>query len=495
MARDEAGRDDLLFLQPPRRRVRRTADADGRLPALFQVLESAEGPPRVTLVLRPYQVKAVDDVRQQYQAGRRAPVLVMPTGAGKTQVAAWIIRAALDRGNRTLFCAGRTELLDQTVSKLNSAGVDSVRLIQASRDVGPKDAEVTVASIQTLTTRRWQDNLPPAELVILDECHHGAATTWARVLNQYPTALRLGLTATPERADGKPLGDLFDCLVTGPSVSDLTAAGHLVECIAFPPAGGSRLDATEIALDPVAAYQRNGNGERAVAFCRSRIHAQRTEAEFLSAGIECAVIDGTMTRLQRRDTLARFRAGELRVLSSVGVLTEGWDDPGCSVAILLRGFEHPGLYIQCIGRILRPYPGKQQARLIDLVGSFWDHGSPDIERVYSLDGKAITKAVREEIKQCRKCGACYRSGQRCPGCGAEQEVMPFTSPVSTGVGLVEVKGPVAPKAKRDYVMTITAQWPGRCEACQRPINRGDEILWTTVSRRSKHRTCTAGVAA
>lgn len=445
------------------------------------------------LELRPYQVKAVDDVRAQFQAGKRAPVLVMPTGAGKTQVSAWIIRSALDRGNRTLFCAGRTELLDQTVAKLNNAGVQDVRLIQASRDVGPKDAEVTVASIQTLTTKRWQDKLPPAELVILDECHHGAAATWARVLNQYPKALRLGLTATPERADGKPLGDLFDCLVTGPSTRVLMDQGHLVECVAFPPAGGQRLDATEIALDPVAAYQRSGNGERAVAFCRSRVHAQRTEAEFLEAGIECAVIDGTMGRKQRKETLQRFRAGDLRVLSSVGVLTEGWDDPGCSVAILLRGFEHPGLYIQCIGRILRPHPGKQAGRLIDLVGSFWDHGSPDTERVYSLDGTAITKAVREQIRQCKKCGACFRAGQRCPNCGAEQEPMPFQAPTNTNQGLVEVKGPVAPKQKRDYVMTITAQWPGRCEACQRPINRGDEILWTTVSRRQKHRTC--GVAA
>lgn len=789
----------------------------------------------MTLVLRPYQQKAVEDVRAQYCAGRKAPVLVMPTGAGKTQVAAWIIRSALERGNRTLFCAGRTELLDQTVDKLAGAGVTDVRVIQAARDVGPPSAEVTVASVQTLTTKRWADRLPPAELLILDECfpagtmvdgrpieslrtgdlvqsfnettgeteprlirrlfcsqpstlvtvhledgrtvtctaghpffdgngytaainltkgqhvfgqpkkdtsklcgvrhivhgmasssftdllssvqgdaasrkakdgndamhsmrigrhvertsrigagaqssvllgflpnrnalpgelgangehkskarqqaddrtqsnaqrghtregqriasrdepstsgtrrernrsisdgsqahgcstewldvepcgtdtaaaggglskplqdryrvagsddrrggrwpkplrsvasgagceetgitrvarvdrveiherrnsdgfgqlcpddlvynievegnnnyfvdgilvhncHHGAAATWANVLNQYPSALRLGLTATPERADGKPLGDLFDCLVTGPSTRELMDLGHLVECIVFPPAGGVRLD-KEIALDPVAAYQRHGNGERAIVFCVSRQHAQRTEAEFMAAGIACETIDGTMGRTQRRGILTRFRAGELQVLSSIGVLTEGWDDPGCSVAILARGYGHPGLFIQCAGRILRPAPGKQHARLIDLVGSVFEHGTPDAERTYSLDGKAISNVVREQIRQCKLCGACYRPGVRCPNCGHEAEVLPFAPPAVTGEGLTQLKGPVAPPVKHEHVVLIAAKYYGLCVSCRGPIEPGDRIWWATVAKKARHNECTRRAA-
>lgn len=438
--------------------------------------------------LRPYQIKAVDDVRAQYLAGYRAPVLVMPTGAGKTQVAAFIISSALERGNRTLFLAGRTELLDQTVDKLRGAGVESIRLIQASRDVGPKDAEVTVASIQTLTTKRWAGKMPPAELVILDECHHGSAVTWAHVISQYPHARRLGLTATPERADGKPLGDLFDCLVTGPTVRELTDAGHLVECIVFPPSGGQKID-SGIALDPVAAYQRHGNGERAIVFCVSREHSARTEAEFLAAGIACETIDGTMARGARRDTLKRFRAGEIRVLSSVGVLTEGWDDPGCSVAIMVRGFGHPGLWIQCAGRILRPHPGKTHARLIDLVGSVYEHGTPDAERTYSLDGDAISKVVRDAIRQCLACGAVYRPGARCPNCGVESAPMPFAPPAATGEGLTEIRGTVAPSPRREYVRTIVAQYSGRCASCRGPIAQGDKILWATLARKAQHLDC------
>lgn len=443
------------------------------------------------LILRDYQQRAVDDVRAQFRAGRRAPVLVMPTGAGKTQVAAYVIRSALERGNRVVFGAGRTELLDQTVDKLHNAGVTDVRVIQASRDSGNRSAEVVVASVQTLTTPRWITRLPPAELVILDECHHGSAATWARLLNAYPNALRLGLTATPERADGKPLGDLFDCLVTGPSVRELTELGHLVPCVVFPPAGGAKLDTAEIALDPVAAYQRHGNGERAIVFCISREHSRRVSEEFNAAGIMSAAIDGTMSRSLRKDTLHQFRAGRIRVLTSVGVLTEGWDDPGCSVAILVRGYGHPGLFIQCAGRILRPAPGKTTARLIDLVGSVWEHGTPDIDREYSLDGKAISGAVRDQIKQCRTCGAVFRTAARCPMCAAEQPVMPFSPPTNTNIGLVQVSGPIAPPPKPEHIVRINARYAGRCAECRQHISPGDSILWATVAKRAIHSLCPA----
>lgn len=443
----------------------------------------------MTLILRPYQERAVNDVRAEFLKGRKAPVLVMPTGSGKTQCAAFIIRSALERGNRTLFCAGRTELLDQTVDKLKGAGVESIRLIQASRDIGPEDADVTVASIQTLTTKKWMAKLPQAELLICDEVHHGASTTWSRVINAYPNSRRLGLTATPERADGKPLGDLFDCLVTGPSVRELMDLGHLVECIAFPPTGGVQLDTAEIALDPVSAYQRNGNGERAIVFCVSRKHSDQVEGEFLAAGYAAATIDGTMGRAARKETLAKFRSGEIRILSSVGVLTEGWDDPGCSVAILARGFGHPGLFIQCGGRILRPHPSKTQARLIDLVGSFWEHGSLDTERSYSLDGKAISEAVHLPIKQCPECGAVFKPNQRCPNCGTEQPIMPFAPPTNTNIGLTEVKGSVAPREKPEHVVSIIAKYPGRCTTCLGRIEPGERIWWATVAKRGKHNPC------
>lgn len=429
---------------------------------------------------RPYQHAAIAAVRARFRAGKKSVLLQMQTGAGKTIVAAYVIEAAYNRGRRSLFVAGRVELIDQTVHKLGLAGLDRIRVIQASRDVGPKDAEVTVASIQTLVTDRWQEALPDADLLILDECHHGNARTWAGFLRRYPNAHKLGLSATPERADGKPLGDLFDSLVTGPQVNELIDLGHLVPCVVYPPTGGEKLDVKQVALDPVSAYQRHGEGERAIVFCTSVKHAQITSAEFNAAGIASAVIDGTMADGLRRATLARHRRGDLRVLCSIGVLTEGYDDPGVTVAILARGFGHPGLYLQCCGRVLRPFPGKTKAIIIDLVGSSWEHGTPDWEgRTYSLDGEAIKVDIpRDKIKQCKVCGAIFAAGRPCPN-GCAQPAMPFAPPVNLGIGLVPSAGPVAPRAYREAagMRAITASRTGRCPSCQSKIQIGEKILW------------------
>lgn len=440
------------------------------------------------LQLRDYQLLAIDDVRAQYAAGKRAPVLVIPTGGGKTVVASYVIKAAVDRGRRVLFCAGRRELLGQTVKTLAAADVTDVRLIQAQRDEGDPDAPVVVASVDTLRTERWMDKLPPADLLVLDECHHGAATTWSRLLNAYPNVYRLGLSATPERGDGRPLGDMFDCIVTGPSVRVLTDQGHLVPCIVFPPAGGEKLEAKELALDPVGAYQRHGSGERGIAFCTSREHAKRTADEFRSAGIASDVVDGTMAAAARKDVLARSRDGAVTMLCSVGVLTEGYDDPAAVVAILARGFGHPGLFIQCAGRVLRPAPGKKRAILIDLVGSVYEHGTPDAERVYSLDGKAMA-AKREAIKQCRKCGAVYRPSERCPNCGAEAPREPFSAPTTTGEGLTQLTGTLEPRQKREHVVVMVSKRFSYCASCKEPISPGDEILWATQAKLAAHRRC------
>lgn len=442
----------------------------------------------MSLVLRPYQTKAVADVRAQFGAGRKAPVLVLPTGGGKTQVAAFIIRAALERKRRVLFCAGRTELLDQTVDKLRNADVSDIRLIQAARDTGRPDAPVTVASIQTLTTKRWSGGLPPADLLILDEAHHGAAATWARLLNSYPGVHRLGLTATPERADGRPLGDLFDSIVTGPSVAELTKLEHLVPCVVYPPAGGAKLDPKQVALDPVAAYQLHGNNERAIVFCISRQHAASTDAEFRQAGIPSAVIDGAMAAGERRRVLADHRRGALRVLCSIGVLTEGYDDPGCSVAILARGFGHAGLFIQCAGRVLRPAPGKKRAILLDLVGSVLEHGTPDYERTYSLDGKAISGVAKDSITQCKVCGAVRMAGRPCAN-GCATPAMPFEAPEATGEGLTRITGTLAPRARRDFPIAMVSKRTGHCEQCRGRIDIGDQIYWTTETHRVKHQLC------
>ena len=436
--------------------------------------------------LRPYQERCIASLRAAYQRGRRKPCLVLPTGGGKTIVAASIIQGALRLGNRTLFVAHRRELIQQTVEKLARAGIWDVRVIQAANDTGRPDAPVIVGSIQTLTMPRWLGSLPPADLVIPDECHHLVADRWKQLADAYPAARLLGLTATPQRSDGRPLGDIFDDLIVGATVAELTDAGHLVPCRVFAPP--EALDIRQLALDPVAAYQQHGDGQRAIVFCVTVEHAEQVAADFNAAGIPAGVVVGTSPPDIRAVTLQRFAAGELRVCVNVNVLTEGFDDPPVAVCILARKPQHAGTFLQMAGRVLRPADGKSRATLIDLCGSVHDHGPPDMPREYSLDGKAITGAKRDAIRQCPTCGSVFLTGpDRCPECGAALPSRPVDMPRSTGVGVIDIA--TLPKhPARAFTLSVTAKFPGRCRQCLGPIKPGEQIWWAK-GEKPKHVEC------
>lgn len=441
--------------------------------------------------LRPYQSLAIDALRRSYQRGKRAPCLVLPTGGGKTIVAAAIIQGALALGNRTLFVAHRRELIGQTVDKLSRAGIWDVRVIRAADDTGRPDAPVIVGSIQTLTMPRWLGRLPQADLVVPDECHHLVAARWRTLADAYPRARLLGLTATPERADGKALGDVFDDLIIGATVRELADAGHLVPCRVYAPP--EQLDSDQLALDPVGAYQQHGDGRRAIVFCVTVAHAEQVAQAFNAAGITAAVVVGTSPAEERATALRRFGAGDIRVCVNVNVLTEGFDDPPVACCILARKPQHAGTFLQMAGRVLRPAPGKTRATLIDLCGSVHDHGPPDLEREYSLDGKAISGAVRDRIRQCPTCGAVFLVGpQACPECGAVMPRRAAEPPRNTNVGVTEFVAPQTPR--RAYTLSITARFPGRCRLCSGRITPGEQIMWAK-GEKPRHVECPISEAA
>jgi DNA repair protein RadD len=447
----------------------------------------------VTLVLRPYQERAVEALRLAYRRGKRAPLLVAPTGAGKTVIAAYIIQSASALNNRSLFVAPRRELIQQTVRKLADAGIWDVRVIQAANDTGRPDAPVIVGSIQTLTLPRWAGRLPQADLVIADEAHHMAAKEWRKLADEYPSARWLGLSATPERADGKPLGDIFDDLIVAASVRELTDLGNLVPCRVFAPM--QQLDTAELALDPVQAYQKHGADELAVVFCVTVEHARRTAEEFNAAGIPAAFISGKTSATERADILYQWQTYALTVVCNCGVLTEGFDLPALGVAILARKFGHAGLFLQCVGRVLRPHPEKRQATVVDLCGSVHEHGTPDLERTYSLDGEAISGVSRDIIRQCPSCGAVFRAtgAPGCPECGTTLPRRPAELPRNTGVGVVDIATTPKP-VPRSFVLAITAKFPGRCRTCGAAITPGEQIWWAK-GEKPKHVDCRREVAA
>ena len=353
--------------------------------------------------LRPYQLAAIDKVRASMRAGHMRVCLTVPTGGGKTIIGADIVRSAIGRGSRVVWLAHRTELVDQACATLHRMGLEIGALAASSVWPVNMTAPVQVASIQTLVAR---DTVrPAADLIVWDECHHAgeAAEEWVKLLDAYPKARVLGLTATPERGDGTGLAPIFSDLVVGVSVRQLTTDGHLVPCEVVRPDTWLRAGkqaGNPLAQEPLAAYLEHAPGRQGFLFARSVEEAQRYAAEFTASGIRTVAIHAGTPAEARAAALVGFRDGTVRMLSNVYVMTEGTDLPMASVCILARGAGTAGAFLQMVGRILRPAPRKTGALLIDLQGISHVHGMPEDERLFRLEGKAILKAGTV----CRVCG-------------------------------------------------------------------------------------------
>jgi len=360
--------------------------------------------------LRDYQVRAIDLVRAEYRRGRRAVLLVLPTGAGKTATASQLIAWAVARGRRCLFLVHRREIVLDTHRRLVAAGVACGVVMAGEASV---DAPVQVCSVQTLVAREQH---PPADLLVWDEAHHCAAETYREIRAQYPSAWHLGLTATPERSDGAPLGDAFEALVAPISVAELVEAGHLapIDVVAPPTRLQSAIGAT-----PADAWREHGGGRPAVIFTGTIAESRECVA---AIGERAAHIDGSTPRRARDEILRRFERGDLDVVSNCSVLTEGWDSARAEVCVLARGCGSLPVYLQTIGRVRRTGGNaSKRCLLLDLAGAAHEHGMPDEDREWSLtEGQAKRRSDREALSTCLHCGAVSRyaaRGARCRRCG------------------------------------------------------------------------------
>jgi superfamily II DNA or RNA helicase len=360
--------------------------------------------------LRDYQIRAIDLVRGEYRRGRRAVLLVLPTGAGKTATASQLIAWAVARGRRCLFLVHRREIVLDTHRRLVAAGVACGVVMSGEPTL---DAPVQVCSVQTLVAREQH---PPADLLVWDEAHHCAAETYREIRAKYPSAWHLGLTATPERSDGAPLGDAFEALVAPISVAELVEAGHLapIDVIAPPTRLQSAIGAT-----PADAWREHGGGRPAVIFTGTIAESRECVA---AIGERAAHIDGSTPRRERDEILRRFERGDLDVVSNCSVLTEGWDSARAEVCVLARGCGSLPVYLQTIGRVRRTGGNaSKRCLLLDLAGAAHEHGMPDEDREWSLtEGQAKRRSDREALSTCLHCGAVSRyasRGARCRRCG------------------------------------------------------------------------------
>jgi superfamily II DNA or RNA helicase len=359
-----------------------------------------------TMKLRSYQEKAVSNVLRELEL-HRCVCLVAPTGSGKTVMAQAIIANAVDHGLSVLFLAHRIELIRQAANRIDGCGI-------IAPDCEASESPVQVASIQTLLAR---DIRPHADIIIWDECHHVNADTYAELLACYPQAKVVGLTATPQRADGRPLGDVFKSMVVAAQYSDLIEQGHLVRCRLFQPDTGL---GDNLAQPPLEAYRRFADDSLAFGFARTIKQSYELAQTFCDSGIKSAVIEANTPSQERKTLLEQFSAGVVRVLWNVTALTEGVDVPQASTILMARKVGHHGLYMQMAGRILRPYAGKESAILIDLTGTTLKHGRPDEDQFYTLDGEGIKRTSKTAMRVCHHCGAVTEAyNWICPECGGE----------------------------------------------------------------------------
>lgn len=403
--------------------------------------------------LRAYQRTAIESARRALTKSGSC-ILQMPTGAGKTRSATEIV--AHSRGVIWFVCH-RQEIERQVAKAFTAAGID-FGIVSPRGEMQPKK-RVQIVSVGTLPRRIKR--LPVPKLVIWDECHHVAAKSWASIRAKLKDARHLGLTATPERLDGKGLGEWFAELVTGPGIAELIKKGFLSEFRYFAPSDpdltnakmqagdykkadlGKIMNTPVLIGDAVREYKKNAKGKRALAFCASVEASRALAAKFNQSGIKARHVDGTTPTAERDAAVQDLAAGKIKVLTNVEVFTEGFDLPAIDAVILMRPTKSPTLLLQMIGRGLRKASGKGTALIFDHAGLHRDHAWFADDWHWSLDGgaaKARRKAVARGPRRCPECKEVRASREPVCDCG-------FEFPTGREIGefdgvLTEVRGVV-----------------------------------------------------
>jgi len=394
--------------------------------------------------LRQYQKDVLNDLIRVERTGKRRIILQAATGSGKTVMAAALVKAFVDKGKKVLFLAHRRELIIQTSDKLTDFGVRH-GVIMANHKKENNFAPVQVASVDTLRARAITKNtmeMPVADLIIIDEAHRSLSNTYIKIINLYKKGLIVGLTATPVRSDGNGLGSIYTDMVKAPGIKELTRLGSLIEAIYYSPsipdlkgigliAGdynakelSTRMDLPKLVGDVVRTWKHIANGKQTLVFASGVKHSQNLCETFVDNGILAAHLDGQTPTKERVQILKDFNSGKLTVICNCMVLTEGFDAPKAQVCVLARPTKSLGLYIQMVGRVLRPHPSKDKAIVIDHSGAVYTNGfaTDDHNWVLTVGKSSENERVEPKDREASTivCEGCFRtfSGHNiCPGCG------------------------------------------------------------------------------
>tara|TARA_R110001599_G_scaffold189710_2_gene384510 strand:- start:1386 stop:2882 length:1497 start_codon:yes stop_codon:yes gene_type:complete len=397
-------------------------------------------------ILRPYQSEAVSRCRESVAKNGRV-LLQLPTGGGKTTIAAEVIDLAVKKGKSVLFLAHRRELIQQAYERFTDFGLSCSVVLSGNKDADPGKS-VQIGSVQTCVRRKkYMASLSP-DLIIVDEAHHAVAKSYVTILKMYPDTSVMGLSATPYRSDGKGLGSIddypvFKALVVVETTKALIEQGYLSPCEVWVPQilnfskvklDKGEFDSKEVEkmfidrdlMENVARdWKKYCNGLQTLVFASSVRHSQSLVAVFNEQGISAAHIDGTTPKPERKKVLSQLAEGSTRVVSNFGVLTEGFDCPAVSALILARPTMSMGLFKQMVGRGLRSHKGKTTAVILDYGKNTMRHTWPTNDPPADLSG-GITETTKKSKKKDEEIGAWI-----CPKCCAG---VPMQEPDCTKCG-------------------------------------------------------------
>lgn len=418
--------------------------------------------------LRDYQKDVLRQVSSAFLDGKKGVLLQMATGAGKTVTAGYIVEKYAQTNRCVLWLVHRNELLFQagmTFSKIKvkhnpicSKQTETQNKVEQFRNFGQifidKESNTYNASVQTLVRKIDKLGLKP-DLIIADEAHLSLNNTFRTIIDSYPDAKLLGLTATPVREDKKPFasdsGGLYDEMVCGPQTYELIDSGNLCDYDVYKPpislettgkikTKGKDYDPQALEEeftksyavfgDVVKHYTKYSHNLPAIGFCPTIKIAQDFTNRFIEAGYKAVMLEGNTDAKERFNTLQQLSRGEIHVVMSVDILIEGTDVPLATTAICLRKTKSLRIYLQSIGRVLRPHTEKEKAIILDFVGLTEMHGLPDDHREWSLTGEVKRRAKPREldddevvrIQTCPKCFKAHEPAPTCPKCGYEYTV-------------------------------------------------------------------------
>ena len=396
--------------------------------------------------LRGYQTDALNKIRQACSDGKKSILVVSPTGSGKGVILSSIIKSANNKSKKVLFLVHRREILFQISEYLDKYNIDYGVILSGEKYHGGHLVEL--ATVQTLNSRMKRINYQKADIIIIDESHHATSETYGTAIEAHRGNIVIGFTATPCRKTGKGMGTLFDTLINVATIAELTKQGHLVPIKYYAP---SEPDLSKIKItagdynekqldqvmrepklvgDIVENWSRIAAGLQTIVFTTTVAHSVAVCEAFNHVGVASEHIDGRTDKQERLGIISRFRSGRTQVLCNCAVLTEGVDVPEIACVIMARPTKSLALYMQTIGRGMRPAEGKTFCTYIDHAGACYEHGPVDEITDWTLDeDKKNSSTSNDERKEresrpitCDMCDMVYTKQLKCPQCGTIPDI-------------------------------------------------------------------------